>query len=406
LFILGSVPAIVRCWLDTNFKHDALLYAAICSGSYKSYLDIRLITKLGLEDRMGQDINGDTKIKLSMYLPEAVLQPASSRSSSPAPQLPTMTVDFAVMDCSREGTDSKAIQVFLGSDTLRAHNADILFSSNTMILYDDERNKLSLPLVRPENDETFKSLYVTSITPPHRVYRSKPDPYQPPQTNTEYEALTNGYDDDMSNTTVIERSESEPRSGQPVAEPIALGISTTDTSGATSANQNREAKPSLVAIDTTNKSSTASPDGSPTIASASRATTSPAIWSGNWRSTAQSADWTSSSRQNSAIYMRPNREQGIKVLKPSRQVSRSTSSSGLAPPSPVAGSTGQSRYFDDGRRKNGVKVDEELSRRGSLSGGKDNSAATAGAPQGSKLRSVNPVGGASAFGWLNSAQTK
>jgi ubiquitin carboxyl-terminal hydrolase 4/11/15 len=46
LFILGSVPAIIRCWLNTNFKHDTLLYAAVCSGSYTSYLDFYMIEHL------------------------------------------------------------------------------------------------------------------------------------------------------------------------------------------------------------------------------------------------------------------------------------------------------------------------------------------------------------------------
>jgi len=413
LFILGSVPSIVRCWLDTNFKHEALLYAAVCSGSYKSYLDIRLISKLGLVERISQDINGDTRIKVSMYLPEAVVQSASSRPSSPASHLPVLSVDFTVIDNRQEGVDSKAIQIFLGSDTLRAHNADILFSSNTMTLYDDERQKLSLPLVRPENDETFKSLYITSMLPPPRIPRTKSEIYMQPQATTVLEPLTNGDDNTAAQMTTKPPPGLDMPQQSQMPENLALGISIEAAPNAAAVSFGREEKPSLIAIDISTKSSTESPDHSPTITSSSRnASSSPAIWSGNWRRESSStqagnnADWTASSRQNSAIYMRPNRDQGIKVLKPSsRQPTRSTSTAGLTPLSPVASGQAQSRYFDDGRRKNGVTSDELQSGR-SLSGVKDGAANATGLSQGSKLRNVNPVGGASAFGWLNSGQTK
>ena len=38
----------------------------------------------------------------------------------------------------------------------------LLLSSNTLTLFDDERSKLSVPLVRPEDDSTFKTLQVSS----------------------------------------------------------------------------------------------------------------------------------------------------------------------------------------------------------------------------------------------------
>ena len=88
LALLGSVPAIIRCWMNTNFKHDALLYAAVCTGSFKSFLDMRLIRKLGFEEQVNAG-DDESTIKLPVYFPEAVHHPASSRSSSPAPQLPS-----------------------------------------------------------------------------------------------------------------------------------------------------------------------------------------------------------------------------------------------------------------------------------------------------------------------------
>ena len=164
LFILGSVPAIIRCWLNTNFKHDTLLYAAVCSGSYTSYLDLNLIEHLGFQDQVVLDDDGLRKIKLSVYLPEAVPVSASSRSTSSAPQLPSIGVNFTVVQEHNSEANPKAVQIFLGSDMLRAHNADLLFSSSQLTLYDDDHSKLQIPLVRPEDERAFKSLHVSSRT--------------------------------------------------------------------------------------------------------------------------------------------------------------------------------------------------------------------------------------------------
>lgn len=158
LFLLGPVPAIIRCWMTTNFSNDSLLYAAVCSGSYKSWLGFPMVQKLGLEDQLVQEVDSQY-IKLPVYLPEASVHQASSRSSSPTPQVPTLTIRFLVHHV--DPGDSSA-QIILGSDILRAHNADILFSQDKIIMIDDDRNKVSIPLVRPESDSVFKSLHTTS----------------------------------------------------------------------------------------------------------------------------------------------------------------------------------------------------------------------------------------------------
>ncbi|KAH8671935.1 hypothetical protein BGZ60DRAFT_352960, partial [Tricladium varicosporioides] len=141
LFILGSVPSIIRCWLTTNFSHSALLYADICSGAQRSVLEYSLVKELGLVEHIQKDSTGRQSVRLPVYLPEAVVTQPSSRSNSPAPQLPTLTAEFEVVGPThRSNIDrKKGIRVFLGSDTLRAHNADILFSQNLMTLYGDDR---------------------------------------------------------------------------------------------------------------------------------------------------------------------------------------------------------------------------------------------------------------------------
>ncbi|KAF7117413.1 hypothetical protein CNMCM5793_006358 [Aspergillus hiratsukae] len=158
LFLLGPVPCVIRCWLTTNFSNDSLLYAAACSGSYTSTLGYPMVQKLGLEDLVTRE-DGVRFIKLPMYLPEASVHQASSRPNSPVPQLPTLTIRFLVRDIE---PNDNSIQIILGSDVLRSHNADILFSQDKIIMVDDERNKISIPLVRPEDDSVFKSLCTAS----------------------------------------------------------------------------------------------------------------------------------------------------------------------------------------------------------------------------------------------------
>ncbi|KAE8138236.1 hypothetical protein BDV38DRAFT_74406 [Aspergillus pseudotamarii] len=158
LFLLGPVPCIIRCWLTTNFSNDTLLYAAVCSGSYKSSLGYPLIRKLGLEGLVTQEEDLQF-IKLPMYLPEASIHQSSSRPGSPVHQLPALTVRFLVRDID---SSDPSIQIVLGSDILRSHNAELLFSQDKIIMVDDERNKISIPLVRPEDDSAFKFLRTAS----------------------------------------------------------------------------------------------------------------------------------------------------------------------------------------------------------------------------------------------------
>ncbi|RMZ74805.1 hypothetical protein DV737_g5728, partial [Chaetothyriales sp. CBS 132003] len=153
-FVLGPCPSIIRCWLTETFSNASLLYAAICTGSALSSVSKSLVEKLALTDQVTEE-GGLRKIKLPVYLTEARITHASSRSASPAPQVPTLIAKFVVMD---HVPDDKSIQVVLGSDVLRSHSADVFFSQDRLSIFDEDRNQLSVPLVRPENDEVFKNL--------------------------------------------------------------------------------------------------------------------------------------------------------------------------------------------------------------------------------------------------------
>lgn len=164
-FILGSVPAIIRCWLTKDFANNTLLYAAVCSGAQKSTVEFSLIKELGLTDLVYRDVDNAFKIHLHTYLAEAI---PAIKSADPVPQIPSLSITFEVSSleqATERSNGKKGIRIFIGSDTLRIHSADILFSRNLMCIYSNEREKLTVPFVRPENDALFKNLCTTSISP-------------------------------------------------------------------------------------------------------------------------------------------------------------------------------------------------------------------------------------------------
>ncbi|KAI9718155.1 MAG: CSN-associated deubiquitinating enzyme Ubp12 [Chrysothrix sp. TS-e1954] len=419
LLLLGSVPTIVRCWLTQNFRHESLLYAAVCTGSYRSLLDQRIVTALGLDHMVHQDINGHKRVKMSVYLPEAVPMNILPRTNNSAPQLPSFTVDFTIVDGSEHTTSAKAIQIFLGSDALRAHHADVLFSSNQLTLFDDEGRKLSVPFVRPENDETFKTLYTTSGSPvsarssrrihldaktiKHANYSETPDN----ETDPDIVARDGqGVEQDHGAKADTSFSTSLPSGMEHANHATIHGESAAE-------NLDHGQKPSLSSLTTWKADSRDEADHVTSPSSTARA---PALRS-NWRrdgngSLSGTSDWATVPRHTSTNYSRTNRDQGMKVLRTSRQSTRSSTT-------PVSGSSADpalSRGFEETTRRNG-------SSSGALGGSSSDSGESSGqfkrsasvelndkssikdnVVPASRIRVANPIGGASAFGWLNSSQ--
>ena len=408
LLVLGPVPSIIRCWLTTNFRHDSLLYAAVCTGSYASTLHVSLIEYLGLEEGIRDGESGTRRIRLPMYLPEAIsYQSSSSRSGSPVPQLPTLTVDFKVMENER-AADPRAIQIIIGSDVLRARSADILLSLNKLTLLDDERNKLSIPLVRPEDERTFKSLLVRSSSAYARSNGNVREVHETRYTSDSESKRENARQKDIS-----ELSDK------------SMGVQSTIGTGAGEAS-NR--------LDTLNRASDAtdkaeelgSKSQRPFFRSSSKqgskeelsfgelASTTPVretppvnLWS-NWRRDGDKQtqlDWASTGKSHPSNYQR--RDIGIKVLKPARSTPRTMSSSHVSALSP---GTGQSRFFDDGRRRStavGESIESESKRSVSSEAQSNHKDKEKENQLGSnKPRPANPVGGASAFAWLNPGAMK
>nr|POE58970.1 hypothetical protein CFP56_24240 [Quercus suber]POE58973.1 hypothetical protein CFP56_24243 [Quercus suber] len=423
LTFLGSAPAIIRCWMNTNFKHDALLYAAVCTGSYTSLLDMRLIQKLGFErDVRESGGEGVRTIQLPVYFPEAVPHPASSRSSSPAPQLPTLTVDFQVVERTMAYAASQTIQIFIGSDVLRRHHADIMFSSNSMTLFDDERSKLSIPLVRPENEAAFKGLYTTSV-------EASPEP-QVATSHTEPKSYLNGLGMAGSGDPESPAMASPPPGryrppGAVAAESVASETMRAPSTGASSdarpaSRLSNASRPSLSIPSA--RSEAQDPETSTNSASQPtplRAGTNSASW-GSWRrdggtpasaTTSQTSglDWANAGKGRDNNYQR--KEAGIKVLKP-KVVSRTVSSTtGPSAPAIASPHEGRSRFFDEGRRRSGGPESSSWAKTpASATSAKDRSPSAASSSSVSANANAalppktkaNPIGGASAFSWLNS----
>ncbi|KAM7204050.1 hypothetical protein V8F20_003748 [Naviculisporaceae sp. PSN 640] len=163
-YFLESPPSIIRCWLTTNFTSSNLLYAVVCTGSQRTTVEYSLLKELDLVQSIHRD-NGACRIQLPVFLAEARVTHSNSRSASPAPQLPSITASFEVTGMDQdESTDSrKGIRVVIGCHTLRMHSADLLLSQNSMTLYGNDRDKLSVPFVRPEDDSVFKYLTTANL---------------------------------------------------------------------------------------------------------------------------------------------------------------------------------------------------------------------------------------------------
>ena len=405
LFILGPVPSIIRCWLDTNFSNDSLLYAAVCSGSYKSVINSGMITRLGLDDQVCVNRDGHQSIKMPVYLPEATIQQPSSRSSSPAPQLPTLTVDFAVQISAPE---FNGMQIFLGSDVLRARNADIHFSLDRLTLLDDERNKLSVPLVRPENATLFQDLRTVNV----RLHTSEETSPAKGQDEVN-QAVGQLIEDELSK---VSHKLMRP---MPVAEPSSTKTQLTPADSPASSTS----KPSVIGqgrksigeASTTEKVPASKIDIEPkdteSLANGSTPDTptksdSGNIW-GSWRRDSTQGnrpDPLSSNTSTSSGYQRAGRGRGMKVLKPARL---NTSRSGSTTQPSGGFDATPSRFSEVGKWPSPTTANENQDPRNSATDRRFSGGAKSPLPGiTSKPNKSNPVGGASAFPWLNSALQK
>ena len=363
-YVLGPVPAVIRCWLTETFSNDSLLYAALCTGSYASCITMSLIRHCGLDDQTFEE-NGVRKIKLPVYLTEATIQQSSSRSASPAPQVPTLTAKLLVVESAAE---DRSVQVVIGSDILRAHNADILFSQDKLMIHDEERNRLAIPLVRPENDATYKGLL--TLTTPRGVQSG-------------LQNLTNG----TAVAGIIGRP-SRDSSGPPtLSSPSVVASTTSETIDQQKPDRvSEDAERSTAEVGATKQEETRPTTESDKFFSTPTPTarSNSGVWGNSWRSSSVSQ---SDAGKTASGYSRTGAtSRGMKVLRPSKSLASSSRavSNSAAPGGPENVPTG------DGPRRTSLASSESLK-----------SGTKAVEPQSQPTKS-NPVGQASAFGWLNS----
>ena len=339
LFLLGPVPCIIRCWLTTEFTNDSLLYAAICSGSYASSIGMPLLRKLRMHQGLLSE-GGRLYIKIPVYLPEASIHGSSSRASSPAPSLPSITIRFIVRD---EDVDDSSIQIIVGSDVLRARNADILFSQDKVHMSDDERNRVSVPLVRPERDSIFRPLRsISDTTHPNSQLKSS--------SNRDSEDAEVTRHSDLPNQSTLATASTRV-SMIATDSPVDLRKKQTHPHGAGS----------VVADHQSTSPPTGSKDGRTTAASKSEQA---GVW-GPWRRNITQVNNVSNNRP-------------MKILRPTKASTRAASSN-YTPTIASAENTDTSAIP---HQVSSVSFEEN--RTGNIS-------------------ARNPVGGASAFNWLNAA---
>lgn len=371
LFLLGPVPCIIRCWLTTTFSNDSLLYAAVCSGSCASFLGYPLIEKLGLEDQIFIE-DGVRFMKLPLYLPEASIHQSSPRASNPIPQLPAVTVRFIVRNTD---PDDPSIQIVVGSDVLRSHNADILFSQDKLIMVDDERNRVSIPLVRPENDAVFKTLCTGSGVVDSRGSRER--------------LVANGH------VGVIGRPPSRPQQETSAPSPCP-------TDAVESPVEQQDRRPERLPPDRAPSERPQSGDPEGTTSTTPTATTkadSANVW-GSWRREPRSADLSSIGMAKS------NRGRTMKVLRPSKPSStRVPTSTSTSTNTSTAGETTSASSAVAGAEtgSSGSGGPEIVHPTPSRSASFKGEAPWTKSQRGTNVN-TNPVGGASAFGWLNQSR--
>lgn len=426
LFVLGSVPSIIRCWLSEDFSHSALLYAVVCTGSQKSRLDLSLIKELGLLERIQKDAGGICSITLPVYLPEAVItQPASGASNSP-PQLPLITVPFEVIGIDRQGgfDAKKSIRTFLGNDVLRAHSADLLLSQNLMTLYGDDRNRLSIPFVRPEDDSVFKNLCTINIVPNKVSLKGTAVPFTPGDKEVK-DSLTSGLINGAASLPAKGESQPGRLSAMPQRDDVHDGRSSdqpvTNYSreeaqstilAPLSDNENRQVQPNLDSSanepaleDTKLKAKEIMP--STNSASENRGLVG-GIW-GSWRSGGSSGNDGELPRDNVSTsgYNKPGKGiRSMKVLKPSKIATQNGSvGAGIRAEEGPHASTRSPSDDTQQRRKSHVGFEENSSSRWEQRKPQTDEKAHKNVRSVAVPRS-NPVGGASAFAWMKSGNAR
>lgn len=419
LMFLGSFPSIVRCWLTTQYSHDTLLYAVVCSGSQKSTVDFSLLKELSLEKDAHSNLDGILRVNLPVYFAEATVSQPHSRSSSSSQQVPYINVDFEVFGADQAGVSEnrREICIFIGSDALRTNSADLLLSQNRMSLFGngDDRDRLSVPFVRPEDETTYKHIRTVNVVPEKQKLNASAPEFVSGDSRTQSATAT---EPEPAEASVLQsdaeasevQSPFSPMTAQSGYHSKSIGTSLPSDSG----SERQQKEPGL------NATSTGKENAGP--GEGKRRDSAAGIW-GSWRhATTPGSD--STQRENGLSGYQPaggRSGRSMKILKPQKSVSLSSSArtGSTFDPTPPAGGSGELRRKSQGAasilESNGTSpapppiVRWENVRRSVSSASPGSTTApamttpvTETKPKAPATRS-NPVGGASAFSWMTPA---
>lgn len=274
-------------------------------------------------------------------------------------------------------------------------SADILFSLDRMTLFDDERNKVAVPLVRPENAALFQSLRTTNTDPESSKNFSNSNASSPMDSSND--KLRETLDIKLNIASKIKEQFTEQIKAQPssvaTSTPLSSSPSVIGDGRRSAVERDTNDKPLSNKVDMDNATNGNTPD-TPTKTEGAN------IW-GSWRRDSLQngrSDLSSTISTTASGYQRAGRGRGMKVLKPARlNTSRSTST--VQPPvgfdAAPARASGQTNMIE-----NQNTPSPSVERRPSGDGKAPLQSLT------NKPRSSNPIGGASAFGWLNSSEQK
>ncbi|KAG5941262.1 hypothetical protein E4U53_007449 [Claviceps sorghi] len=430
LYVLGTVPSIIRCWLTTNFAHRTLLYADVCTGSQKSVVDSSLLRELDLLEEVERDSHGVFRIRLNVYLAEAVVTRHENRNSATSGAVPSMAVLFEVLggvEATSSAADHKGIRIYIGSDALRAHSADVLFSQNTMVLYGDEQQRLRVPFVRPEDENLFRNICTSSMVPGKPRLNANATPFvlggAAYAQSAENGASSRGTPPQAVAVAVAAAAAEDDRNG------LETGAGSPHEPGEqNAAHRKSDERPTMSDHGGEANGSPADmgaepehngKDGPGMTADGSRresSTCTGGIW-GSWRhsSTGPAPDGTPREAGNLSGYQPAGRSsRTMKVLKPVKSNSNSSTAKAGAAASYEPWQPVSAKPSNNGRRKSQASLngDGGINRwdmKRSASSGAELKAQTPRREElkgGAPPRSTNPVGVASAFSWMTPATTK
>jgi hypothetical protein len=330
--------------------------------------------------------------------------------------VPSITVNFEVSNI--EETDStenkKRIGIFIGSDALRMHSADVLFSSNSMILYGDDRERLSVPFVRPEDDRAFKFLSTTHVVPNEPRLDPTAEEFVSSAPKTQKPAIHDPTDQ------VPSLSQTD---GPGLRDPLSRTASPSGHSGkvtATSSNSENGAEIEKQARERT-RAEVPSKETAPLAEDSRREPTSAIL--GPWRQGLSANSTDNGHRENGLLsgYQPAGRgPRSMKVLKATKSGSSSSARTGAAyePAPPPRSSSEHRRKGQVGSwtaGENGISTSgnsavrwdsrrSSSSKNGGVAGSEGRSQGPpfqdAAKPPSVPRSANNPLGGASAFAWM------